>query len=210
MSIREERKRQTRQALIDAALDLMTEGSSFGELSLRAVARRADVVPTTFYRHFEAMEELGLELVDQVFLTLRRVMREVRQGSRDYEHIVRDSIRTYLSHVENNPRAFAFIARERYGSSRAVRDAIAREIRFFVIELAEDLSRFKQSDGLEQADLEMIAHLIVSVVANLSGDALDLLEGPLQRYRDAEERTVRQITLVIAGSLALAQRRAAL
>ena len=77
MSSREEQKFQTRRTLMRAALTLMTEGSSFGALSLRGVTREAGLAPTAFYRHFKDMEELGLVLVDETFVTLRRLLRDV-------------------------------------------------------------------------------------------------------------------------------------
>src|SRR5690625_7998074 len=79
---REEQKYQTRRTLMRAALTLMTEGQGFGELSLRGVTREAGLAPTAFYRHFENMEELGLSLVDETFVTLRRMLREVWQIGR--------------------------------------------------------------------------------------------------------------------------------
>ena len=55
MSIRDERKQQSRQALLDAALSLSTSGRSFSSISLREVAREVGLVPTAFYRHFQDM-----------------------------------------------------------------------------------------------------------------------------------------------------------
>ena len=45
-----ERRRHTRQALLDAALLQIEAGHSFDSLSLRSVARAAGVVPAAFYR----------------------------------------------------------------------------------------------------------------------------------------------------------------
>jgi AcrR family transcriptional regulator len=70
MSIRDERKQQSRQAF-DAALHLSTSGRSFSSISLREVAREVGLVPTAFYRHFQDMDALGQELVDQVALHLK-------------------------------------------------------------------------------------------------------------------------------------------
>ena len=53
MTIRDDRKQQTRQTLLDAALKLMGDGRSFVSISLREVTREAGVVPTAFYRHFK-------------------------------------------------------------------------------------------------------------------------------------------------------------
>ena len=72
MSIRDERKQQSRQALLDAALRLSTSGRSFSSISLREVAREVGLVPTAFYRHFQDMDHLGQELLDQVALHLKQ------------------------------------------------------------------------------------------------------------------------------------------
>ena len=38
---------------------------SFASLSLREVAREAGIAPTSFYRHFRDVDELGLTMVDE-------------------------------------------------------------------------------------------------------------------------------------------------
>ena len=58
------RKQRTREALLEAALRLMREGSSFTGLSLREVAREAGVGPTAFYRHFRDIGEFMSELTE--------------------------------------------------------------------------------------------------------------------------------------------------
>ena len=58
MSIREERKQQSRQALLNAALQLSTSGRSFARISLREVTRQVGLVPTAFYRHFNDLDFL--------------------------------------------------------------------------------------------------------------------------------------------------------
>ena len=55
---------ETRRSLIVAAFDQLSAERSFSNLSLREVAREAGIAPTSFYRHFRDMEELGLTLVD--------------------------------------------------------------------------------------------------------------------------------------------------
>jgi AcrR family transcriptional regulator len=54
------------------SLHLSTSGRSFSSISLREVAREVGLVPTAFYRHFQDMEALGQELVDQVALHLKQ------------------------------------------------------------------------------------------------------------------------------------------
>src|SRR5947209_18147269 len=86
----QERRRHTRQDLLDAALVQIEGGESFDALSLRRVTRAAGVVPAAFYRHFASMDELGLALVEESFRTLRMMLREAREGLAP-EHIIRRS-----------------------------------------------------------------------------------------------------------------------
>ena len=65
MSTRAEQKLRTRRALMDAALSQLSADRGFGSLSLREVAREAGIAPTSFYRHFSDLDELGLALVDE-------------------------------------------------------------------------------------------------------------------------------------------------
>ena len=55
---RAQQKEKTRRQIIDAAFHLLSQERSYASLSLREVAREAGIAPTSFYRHFEDMEEL--------------------------------------------------------------------------------------------------------------------------------------------------------
>src|SRR6185295_12255977 len=57
-----EEKDRTREELQRAALRLGA-AHGFASLGLREVAREAAIAPTSFYRHFEDMEALGLSLI---------------------------------------------------------------------------------------------------------------------------------------------------
>ena len=69
MTKRREKKEKTRRALIEAALSLSLE-KGFSAVGLREVSRAAGIAPTSFYRHFESMNELGLVLVEELSLVL--------------------------------------------------------------------------------------------------------------------------------------------
>ena len=75
---RAEQKQQTRRTLLDAALRLSAE-RGFSSLSLRAVTHAAGIAPTSFYRHFQNLDDLGLALVDEVGMSLRRLVRRARR-----------------------------------------------------------------------------------------------------------------------------------
>src|SRR6059058_5565950 len=132
-----ERRRHTRQALLDAALLQVEAGESFDSLSLRSVARAAGVVPTAFYRHFASMDELGLVLVEESFRTLRAMLREARE-SLPPKHIIRRSVEILVEHVRQYRQHFLFVVRAGSTGNAVLRHAIRSEVRLFTSELATD------------------------------------------------------------------------
>lgn len=201
MALRVERKLQTRQTLMDAALDLLDSGRSFASLSLREVTREAGIVPTAFYRHFDTMDALGLTLVESACLTLRRLVREARIHIQDGDVLIGTSVAVFLGYVSANRREFGFAVRERFGGSRVLREAIAQEIHYFVGELSTDMLRYPLFQKMRPADVEMIADLIVSTVANAAGDWLDMAIDEEERRREFTHTLVKQLRLILLGAL---------
>jgi TetR/AcrR family transcriptional regulator, fatty acid biosynthesis regulator len=200
-TLRDERKLQTRQALLEAALELGRQGGSLASTSLREVAREAGVVPTAFYRHFHDMDELGLALVDDVCLRLRQIIREARASARSApDAAIQSSVRGFVAYVLANERAFEFLTRERFGASRPVRQAVAREIRYFSGELASDLRAAPPFSSMPGDDVEMVADLVVHTVLNLTADLLELGEGQSVREHEITARAIKQLRLIFLGA----------
>ncbi len=156
-----ERRRQTRRALLDAALEQMDGGYGFDSLSLRRVARAAGVVPTAFYRHFDTMDALGLALVEESVATLRSMLREAREGGTEAQHLIARSVEILVAHVREHRRHFAFMAHARASGNAVLRHAIRSETKLFASELATDLARFPILRDWSTADLQMLAGLFV-------------------------------------------------
>lgn len=169
-----ERREQTRQALLDAALAELDAGESFDALSLRGVARAAGVVPTAFYRHFASLDELGLALVDESFRTLRAMLREAREGGLPPEHIIRRSVAILIEHVRANRRHFTFVARVRSGGNGVLRHAVRTEIRLVTSELATDLARFPILREWTTEDLHVLAGVLVNTMIAIVEAILEL------------------------------------
>ncbi len=159
-----ERRQQTRQALLDAALAQMDAGESFDALSLRRVARAAGVVPNAFYRHFASMDELGLALIDESFRTLRAMLRDAREGGAPPERVIGRSVEILVRHVREHRQHFAFIARARSTGNGVLRHTIRNEIRLVTSELATDLARFPVLREWTTEDLQMLAGLLVNAM----------------------------------------------
>jgi TetR/AcrR family transcriptional regulator, fatty acid biosynthesis regulator len=199
---RAQRKEQTRQQILDAALELSRD-RGFAAVSLREIARAAGIVPTAFYRHFASVDELGLALVDEGIRELRLTLRAVRRNP-----VPADAARSMdvlFAHVRDKRELFRFLFRERYGGAREVTAAIAAELRLIVRELATDLSRVPALDNWSDDDLDMTAGLFVAVVQDAIAEFVTagVPDTRSDIYTPSEkaivERTVRQLRLVMLG-----------
>jgi len=197
---RSEQKERTRLRLVEAALALIGEGRSFSALSLREVTREAGVVPAAFYRHFRDLDELGLALVEMGGVTLRRLLREARRDGIPPTDMLRGSVLIYKRFVEDRPLVFRFIAGERGGGSRVIREAIRTEESHFASEMAQDLRALGTLPDLSSASLQMICGLVVTTMLNAASDILDLPPGQPKREQELVDNFVRQLRLVFLGA----------
>ncbi|MFN3586849.1 MAG: TetR family transcriptional regulator [Moraxellaceae bacterium] len=193
------RRSRTRQALIEAALDLMAEDRSFSSLSLREVTKAAGVVPAAFYRHFRGMDSLGLELVDESFRTLRAQMREVRANPLPAEQIIRSSVALYVRYVLEQHRYFRFAIREYFSGATSTKLAVRNELRFFVSELATDLALLVPGRNVTSADLQMIAQLVVNNMVMLTEQVLELPADRPEEEAMLIEVGAKQLRLIFLG-----------
>ncbi len=165
MSIRDERKQQSRQALLDAALRLSTSGRSFSSISLREVAREVGLVPTAFYRHFQDMDHLGQELLDQVALHLKTVLHQLGLAYLSQLGIKsQNTLQLFFQAVDQNPEPWIFMISERWGGSKVVRQAIGREIEFLIDDLVNDLRRIESLKHIQdENDLKVLSTILTNL-----------------------------------------------
>ncbi len=197
---RGERKLRTRGHLLAAALALMGEGRGFASLSLREITRAAGVVPASFYRHFRDLDELGLALVEECGVTLRRLLREARRVGVPPTHMLRSSVQIYKRYLEAHRLHFLFAAGERGGGSPVIRRAIRSEESHFANEMAQDMRALGMLPNLPTATLQMMCGLVVTTMINAATDILDL--PPKQARLEAElvENFVRQLRMIFLGA----------
>lgn len=191
---RAEQKERTRQAIINAAFSQLSAEKSFASLSLREVAREAGIAPTSFYRHFADMDELGLTLVDEAGLMLRQLMRQARLRIEKNGSVINTSVETFMEFVADNSNVFRLLLRERSGTSAAFRAAVAREIQHFSAELAHYLRKQTECKA-DQAQLQ--AEAMVTLVFHTGADALD---APKEQYAQLTRRTVLQLRWLAHGA----------
>ena len=202
MGVRAQQKEKTRRSLVEAAFSQLSAERSFASLSLREVAREAGIAPTSFYRHFRDVDELGLTMVDELGLPmvdesglmLRQLMRQARQRIAKGGSVIRTSVSTFMEFIGNNPNAFRLLLRERSGTSAAFRAAVAREIQHFIAELADYL---ELENHMPRAFTEAQAEAMVTIVFSAGAEALDV---SIEQRKQLEERLVLQLRMISKGA----------
>lgn len=194
VGVRAAQKEKTRRAIIQAAFSQLSAQRSFSSLSLREVAREAGIAPTSFYRHFETIEVLGLTLVDESGLLLRQLMRQARQRLANGGSVIKTSVDTFMEFLDNHENEFRLLLQERSGISAEFRSAVSREIMHFTTELSEYIQ--KSSDCLpELAYIQ--AEAMVKLVFSAGAEAVDL--DPSQRDQLAQ-KVIQQLRFVARGA----------
>lgn len=189
---RAEQKEYTRRAIVDAAFRMLSADHSYANLSLREVAREAGIAPTSFYRHFKDMDELGLTLVDEAGLMLRQLMRQARARiARGGGSIVRTSVETFMEFVETNSNEFRLLLRERSGTSKAFRSAVQREMMHFIQELSDYI---RQTTNSNHKSALWEADALVTIVFNAGAEALDLTKAQRDELSNKVIQQLRYIT----------------
>ncbi|MDD2170930.1 HTH-type transcriptional repressor FabR [Glaesserella parasuis] len=195
--IRAIQKEKTRRALVDAAFNQLTADKSFSNLSLREVAREAGIAPTSFYRHFKDMDELGLAMVDESGLILRQLMRQARKRLEKGGSVITISVETFFELIEYRPNMFRLLLRERSGTSQEFRTATSREIQHFVAELAEYIQQRDHAITQELAYIQ--SEGLVTLVFTAGSHALDLNS---QEREKLKQRVITQLRMLARGAAA--------
>lgn len=197
---REEKKRQTRHAFFQATLALCASEQGFGSISLRKVTREVGVVPTTFYRHFQDMDELGKALVDDELGGALQDLRDRMQlgKRRTFDHQIAKSVQLFFNAIDESPSYWHFIASERFGGTKVLRDAIADQIDTFAKAIGEDLALQPPFAHINANDRYLLAHAGVNLSFSWIMDWLDL-----NRQINQEQDTKKQSDLLSQRQRAL-------
>ncbi|MEV4504998.1 TetR family transcriptional regulator [Streptomyces klenkii] len=197
LGVRQAQKLKTRQALLDAALKLLEE-QSLSSLGLREVTRVVGVAPAAFYRHFRDMAELGVALVEESLASLHVMIRAVLAEQQEAEEVIDRSVEAVAEYVRRHPAHVRFVARERHGGVRAVREAIAAELARFGDEVAAALAAQEAARGWSAEDVRMLAglyvdHLVMTASAFVEASTEDPAEE--RAIADTARRQLRLISL---------------
>ena len=201
MASRAEQKARTRHLLIDSWLQIIGSGTNFAAISLREVAKTAGVVPTSFYRHFDDMDELGVAAVDELGLDLRRLMRGPFDAAQPLDEVLREWVAVYQDYVLKNTDLVQFVNQARTGGTPSLREAIDHELDFFRTRLAGALA--EAMPGLPAGDRSTVAQLILAVLVENTTALLALPAKSAARRAELEEGLERKLQVVLLGAAQL-------
>jgi AcrR family transcriptional regulator len=174
---RKEEKDRVREELLRAALRLGA-AHGFASLGLREVAREADIAPTSFYRHFEDMEALGLSLIrDKIEPLIAEWASALKPSADDPVELVDALFQT----IDGDPELIRFLVAERVGSSPALRTALRNTLSALA----------KSLHGGDAADL---------VIVLLVDAAAQLLDSTPEGRPALRQRTIERVASAITAA----------
>jgi AcrR family transcriptional regulator len=198
LAVRAEKKARTRNRLIDSALAIIGVGANFASISLREVAKTAGVVPTSFYRHFGDMEELGLAIVDELGLNLRRLMRGSFDAKESLDDIIQHCTEAYFDYVQDNANLLQFVNQSRTGGTEALQNAIRNELQFLSGRIAIELSVLLPESNAQDRDI--IGRLVVSTLMENTTNLLAIPSESSSLREELKQCTVDQIHIIMLGA----------
>lgn len=198
LGIRQAQKQKTRQALLNAALELLEE-QSLSSLGLREVTRAVDIAPAAFYRHFRSIADLGVELVEQALGSLHPMIESTVSAVGDSDERILRAVDLIARHVDAYPAHVRFIARERHGGVQPVREEIRRQLARFAVEVKDALAVHPESAGWSDEDLLMLAGLYVDQMLVTASQFLEALEGPAEERDRVARVAAQRLRLISIG-----------
>lgn len=109
-------------------------------------------------------------------------------------------MRIFLDVVVAHRAQFLFLAREQYGGSQPVRQAIARLRQDISNDLATDLARMPRWQHLDGAALAVMADLVVKTVFATLPELIDSPESGHPQALTPQEKITQQLRFIFVGA----------
>lgn len=191
----------TREDLFAAALTLVGPHRSVSTLSLREVARAAQIAPNSFYRHFRDIDELAVALIEQAGSSLRTIIGQARHRLTPERSVVHSSVETFFEQLRANDKLLHLLLREGTAGSDAFKQAVERQLTFFEEELHVDLVRLAKSAGAPLHEPALVSRAITRLVFAVGASAMDL---PRSSDPLLIEELSTMVRMIITGARAMA------
>jgi AcrR family transcriptional regulator len=187
----EERER-IRLALLRATL-LLAARHGFAGLGLREVSRGAEIAPTSFYRHFADMAELGIALVDELVAPLLHDwLEQTSLGLASARLPAQVLVEQAFAAAQRDRDLMRFVLAERGGAMPSCRAALRRELAEWSAGLAPLLD--DPSPHIADAVLTLLLESLSEALEDGGGAqaAIDKVEAQLTRLLAAPAERARK------------------
>jgi AcrR family transcriptional regulator len=181
-----EEKVRVRAALLEATLRL-SAAHGFASLGLREVSREASIAPTSFYRHFEDMQALGLAIIRDKVEPFMAELIQIEGGPVSDERTLVDAL---WSTADRDPELLRFLLAERVGAFADFRAALRDTLQRFASRLASLLAGAAAPQALSET-----AQLGVVILLDA---AAELLDSPADGRAALRMRTQAQLARIWA------------
>ncbi|MDZ7756556.1 TetR/AcrR family transcriptional regulator [Rhodohalobacter sp.] len=175
-----------REEILDVSKELLLK-HGFSKISMRKIARKADVTATSIYLHFENKDDLLLALVEESIAKLNKVLRNALDEAASPIEQLKSLTDAYVDFALKNPQEYEIIymvrpeempkyPKEKFQQVREIYELLAG-----IIKRGKERNLFDVEDPLVSAyTLWAQIHGVVSVVL---GKRLDT-RVPIERFLD--------------------------
>jgi AcrR family transcriptional regulator len=187
-----------KNALLDAARDLATEGSVDG-FTLREVARRAGVSPAAPYHHFADKNDLVRQLAIRAFDTMRQTLQTAADSAIDTNQQLEAMGAAYLHFAFAHAAEFRFMFKRELCAPPGQPDPLEVAGRAAQSVLHSVVVAAQANQTLRAGDPQSIVLTIWSAIHGLSGILLETPSGKNATLEVAEAMARSVIANVLSG-----------
>jgi AcrR family transcriptional regulator len=200
MDPRREKKEATRQRLLAVTAETLASGRSFDTLSLREVAKLAGIPPTSFYRHFHDLNDLGLALIEEHGEALLALMESVRGQVASGRSLIRASVEAVYEFIAENQGVARMIVQESMSPESPFREASEGLFLAMASDLADYIERAAEERQVPIAYPKLAANAMISIMFTTG---IALLNSPeVDRSRHVNAAVVK-VKMIMRGAEAL-------
>ncbi|HEX5372748.1 MAG TPA: TetR family transcriptional regulator [Aquabacterium sp.] len=175
-----------KRLLMQATARLAARHSSAQTLGLRELAREAGLNHNTFYRHFDSLEDLLQEVVNDFGSELRHGLRQARESAPANEVVSLTVVSWLLDFALAHRDVFIVSMREQYGPPGPLRDAVRQMLTQLQEDMLHELRARQALPPVPDEALQLPLRIITEQTFRLCIAHIEAPEHKAQRLQDAQ------------------------
>ncbi len=175
-----------KRLLMQATARLAARHSSAQPLGLRELAREAGLNHNTFYRHFDSLENLLQEVVNDFGSELRHGLRQARESAPANEVVSLTVVSWLLDFALAHRDVFIVSMREQYGPPGPLRDAVRQMLTQLQEDMLHELRARQALPPVPDEALQLPLRIITEQTFRLCIAHIEAPEHKAQRLQDAQ------------------------